>query len=102
MNKKKCFVVVLVLLGAFLSSNLIVKSKHNVNSLVEANIEALAESDSVPETGAGDKDPNKDKDKTVVAYICKICGCCGGSRNCMTPSVNIGGYLTAGITFYME
>lgn len=62
-----------------------VKTIRNTNPLLDANVEALAET----EQG------------TLVHYACKYLGCCGGDNKCFTGSVTIGGVIIEG-TFYMN
>ena len=65
-----------------------VKNEVNKNNeIFNANVEALA-----------DLEPG---DKTVMDYVCKYVGCCGGERKCFTGSVNVYGVSVEG-TFYMD
>lgn len=91
--KKKLFLSAsAVLLFVAVSIFIHVNTNGKIDTMIMTNVEALTNNESASGEGG----------KTVVQYMCETVGCCGGERKCVTPSINLGGFLTAGITFYMD
>ena len=78
-----------VFVAATVSAFVYVKNESSsMDGLFNANVEALAGDESIP-------------DGTVMSYVCKYIGCCGGDFKCFSGSFSISGVEVSG-TFYMR
>lgn len=89
MKKRMLLAAGAVLVAASVSAFVYVKNgSSSMDGLFNANVEALAGNEGAP-------------DGTVMSYVCKYIGCCGGDFKCFSGSFSISGVELSG-TFYMR